>query len=409
MIYQGKAIKIWQRVLVETMTLWVIMYSHSVHNQYEPNTIGFYLWLIFTLGGYFLLNRLLGQQLKLIHFLVLAVPLFLIAIMLGFTLLQAAALSGFIIWRIIRHEYDSYLETESLFIGISVIVVFFTYFTGHYNGLENSNSIVILLVIQLIILIIGRLLHNLNAVKELQNTSKKIWTVIGVSAITLGAAGLVFVTFPLIRSVYYFVVNSIISGFVFLLSPILNYLENIEPPEGEGEVQESDTDGEGRMEDQFRDLESEPLITSEHILIAFIILVATIVLIILFRNKNKLLKNISFVKSQNDLVTESGRTNERKTWRSHSSSKAPHNDIRKAFYKLEKWSKKNGVGRFFDESIDEWLSRYNLSEMIDDEAVKIYRDVRYGQFEIESDQKKRYYKQLDSIKLTLKQHYVKEK
>ncbi|WP_279402008.1 hypothetical protein [Piscibacillus salipiscarius] len=46
--------------------------------------------------------------------------------------------------------------------------------------------------------------------------------------------------------------------------------------------------------------------------------------------------------------------------------------------------------------------------MIDEKAINIYRDVRYGEREVKPDYKKRYFDQINQLKSVLKDRYITE-
>lgn len=75
---------------------------------------------------------------------------------------------------------------------------------------------------------------------------------------------------------------------------------------------------------------------------------------------------------------------------------------------MEKWATDHELGRYLDESIEDWLRRYELTEMIDEKAINIYRDVRYGEREVKPDYKKRYFDQINQLKSVLKDRYITE-
>lgn len=93
--------------------------------------------------------------------------------------------------------------------------------TAHYGELDNGDQIIWMLIIQIFILVVGNLLHNLNAFNNDQNVKKNGITVTGVIALTFGLSSLLLVLFPLIRKVFYLIINGIISLFTFLLAPFL--------------------------------------------------------------------------------------------------------------------------------------------------------------------------------------------
>lgn len=405
---QDRSIIKMQKVLVEMMTIWTLMVINSIFSRSEPNTIGFFVWLGFAVGFYLIVKAFFKSQLKYMHLLLIAIPMFLIAILLGFTPIQSATLSGFLAWRLISHEKDPELESEMYFVSTSALLVLLAYLTAHYGQLPNVNVLVWMLIVQVLFLVIGRLVYNLDLKFGDQVLTKKIQTTLVILLITFGLASIVQLIFPMIRNVFYLVVNSVISVLMFLLSPIFNWAESIEPAEKEGEIEESDWERNQEGQEEYTPLDGEMMITSEHLLIASLIIIAVIIVVLILKNKDQLLSKIQFHKETSDLVLESSRVNEKKLWKRHNTQKAPQNDIRKAFYKLEKWAGQKGVGRYHDESIDEWLIRYELNELIDESAVDIYKNVRYGQYSVEPSQKKRYFKQIDLLKQNLKQHIANE-
>ncbi|WP_279402009.1 hypothetical protein [Piscibacillus salipiscarius] len=179
--------------------------------------------------------------------------------------------------------------------------------TAHYGELDNGDQIIWMLIIQIFILVVGNLLHNLNAFNNDQNVKKNGITVTGVIALTFGLSSLLLVLFPLIRKVFYLIINGIISLFTFLLAPFFNWVETIEPEQKDGEIEQQDWEDRGQEKQEYTTLDSEPVITSEHILVVFLMLVAIIILIVVFKNREQLLSKINFNKDQGDLVSNSSR------------------------------------------------------------------------------------------------------
>ncbi|WP_054754946.1 hypothetical protein [Piscibacillus salipiscarius] len=112
---QDSAILKWQKILVEIMTVWIVMVASSIFSRTEPNIVGFFIWLGIAIGIYAMVRIYFKHQLKYIYLLFLAFPLAFFGVLLGFTLIQSAALSGIIAWRMVKHEKDPDSETETFF------------------------------------------------------------------------------------------------------------------------------------------------------------------------------------------------------------------------------------------------------------------------------------------------------
>ncbi|GEL78806.1 DUF4129 domain-containing protein [Tenuibacillus multivorans] len=403
----------WQRLLVELMTVWIALYGHNILSDYTPHTVGFFIWLIVSLIMLWIQKSVLNHNLKFVHILLMT-PLFVVvAWLVGFSPLLSVALSGFLAWRAIRHEDEPHLESEPTFISLSVIAAFVGHVTGIYQDHPKADGILLMLIIQLAILLLGKLLYHLTLDEDgiLDQRNKKMITILGIATVIFGSAFLVLLLTPIVRQIYYSTIQGVVSGVLFILNPIFNYLESLE--KNEIEMEEGD-EGAGelppRPQESVNMENTEQVITSEHLLIIFLTIAIIIIVMILFKFRHKLLQGVKRqkVEDDNQYITESKQIHDKKWWRNHRNrGNKPSDDIRKAFYQLENWAAKKGLGRFVDESIEEWLSRYRIAHVVDHEAIQIYRHVRYGSQEIDTHQKKQYLQQISEIKEQLKTEWLK--
>ncbi|RPF50161.1 hypothetical protein [Aquisalibacillus elongatus] len=398
----GHNVNLIQKVAVDLLGFIIIIHAYQMVYSSEINTVSYIIWLLISVGCFWGLRLWFQSTLRFGHYLILAPILILIALLLNISITIAVMMSGLAVYRLIRHEAEPEMESEKVFVGLASVAVFIGYVSGIYGGLHQVNIIVYLFLTQLLLMYLGKMIHNLSQEKG-TGFKKKLYTVISVGFVTFGSAALIFALFPLFRTIYNVVTSFLLNSFIFLLSPFFEWIENIETDSESEEVIQQE-EGSREEEESFVPNEAgETIITSEHLLYGFIVLVVIFIIVLLYKFRKNLMQNINITKDDDEYDVESSRTEQRKFWKWRTKAKPPENEVRKAFFKLEKWSINNGLGRYVDESIHDWLERYKIHHLIDDEVIQIYRDVRYGQHQLSTDETRRFMKQIGQVKQQLKQ------
>lgn len=88
-------------------------------------------------------------------------------------------------------------------------------------------------------------------------------------------------------------------------------------------------------------------------------------------------------------------------------SMPPENRIRREIYHLEKFANKLMLGRFPNESLDEWRLRIGIS--VPDELIKIYEKVRYGEMDGSIEEQDYIKSEILRIKRKIKKIYKSKK
>ncbi|MDG5786041.1 hypothetical protein QA612_00965 [Evansella sp. AB-P1] len=83
------------------------------------------------------------------------------------------------------------------------------------------------------------------------------------------------------------------------------------------------------------------------------------------------------------------------------------NEVRKLFYELEISLANDGFGRKFNQTVDDWLDGLNIDESLRNPISKTYKKVRYGDKDIELDERTTYKKAIKQVKKQLKKERQK--
>ncbi|TFB22098.1 hypothetical protein E3U55_07290 [Filobacillus milosensis] len=399
-----------QKIVIEIFTLWILYFAYLILFKQEPQIISFLFYVTISIAIYLFLKTTFQEKLKLFHFISLTPLFFLIAWVSGLSIIASLFFSGFLVWRMIRHDDVAELETETTYIGIAIAATFLGHIIGVYQHSEYADGIVLMLVIQLSVLFVGKLIFHLFS-QEGNSLKKRLYTFAFLIFLLFGGATLIYSAYPILRNIYYTAIHGVIGLFVTILRPLFKYVETIEPKEAEEEDEQEIEQGTGeRPEDSLTERASEPVITSEHLMIAFFVVVTIILILIIYKKRHTLMKSVKLSDRNNDdFASTSNLTREKKLWKFRQGSKAPKNEVRKEFFKLEEWAAKKGIGRYKDESIHDYLQRYNIKHLVDDDVIQIYRNVRYGFSDIDSHNKNYYITQINQLKQHLKEYLKKER
>lgn len=106
-------------------------------------------------------------------------------------------------------------------------------------------------------------------------------------------------------------------------------------------------------------------------------LVILILLFLILRHRKKLTPEEASQKEKT-VTVQKNRTTEQHLWKSNR-QQAPKHAIRKIYYQLEKWAANQKLGRYPDETIDEWLDRQQIFGKERQQVIERYEKIRYAE------------------------------
>lgn len=369
----------------------VLINIHNTTNDESQILSIILVLLILFVASHFIINK---WKLSYVYILV---PIAIILLMVfGSYWLTAFLVAGFSVWTLeqLHDNIDNNFNEKLLavmFVSIILINLFFnTSLIGEHKLLIHGVAIgmfVLYFVGRAVIFIVG----------SGYKISEQLKTVVLISLSLLGIA-------TIIASVYRYAVFSVQTGFIFLLNgvlqlltPFFSFLENIELEYPEMAVQEMETTEDGDVAEEMISKSSE-INTMPVMAILLILFTAGVIIsiIIYFKKRSKLEKQKN--KTVAYKTTVSGRKVEDTV---KTNNALPKSRVRKLYYSFEKWLADKGFGRYYDETIDEWLSRVNLKEKIDRSMIEQYKKYRYDSIELTDEEFKEFKQMIDKMKETL--------
>lgn len=309
--------------------------------------------------------------------------------------LTALLVAGFSVWTLEQlHDNINNHFNEKLLPVMFILVLLINFLNTAVMD-EYELLIHVVAISMFVFYFLGR------AVMFLIGSGYKIRSMVKVIAtITLFLLGLTAV----ISFVYKYAVYSVQVAFIFLLNstlgllaPFFQFLDDIELEYPEVAEEEMEVTEEGAGPEEFTNstAEIDPLPIMTGLLILFALGVI-IYLIIYFKNRGKLEKKADESGSYKTIVTDRKVTSRKKI-----KNQPPNSKVRKVYYSFEQWLVGRGLGRFDDETIDEWVSRVNLKRNIDNEVLEKYKKYRYDSIELTDEEVKEFKQMIEEFKKSL--------
>ncbi|MFB9860220.1 hypothetical protein ACFPFV_08395 [Salinicoccus siamensis] len=377
---------------IDMFPLLFVIVLINIHNGKAPFVLPFVaitvaaLAVSFLIAGRIDMNRL---------YFMLPV-LFVAAFLFGFNWL-AALLTAYV--PILRLEYlhdGSDNDPSPAALITTFLLLIGTHLIGTSEALAHTQLFHGIFLTLLLFFFIGRLVIHLigNGYAAKRNIS-----------ILLMAAG-TFVVLGGVFSLIYnyaafamkYLVVLLLNGMIFLLRPLFNALEEVEleMPKMESE-EESAEEGESVQEqlDQGASFNHVPFDTIMMILLAAVIIVG---LYIYYKKREQpTVEDSSAHTSANASVSHSALPIQDKM-------KAPDDRVRKVYFNFEKWLASKGMGRYRNETIEEWIDRLKLDTLIDQEQLDTYMETRYRSQDATPQDYKAYKDNIRMMKKAINNH-----
>ena len=310
---------------------------------------------------------------------------------------------------IVKLEYlhhDEQASRPEMSIVISFVIIMTLNFISFDIIADYMMWLYLIVIGQVIYYFVGRfvVLMYKNGRATLDNI--KIFSISIFSFIALGLAfGL---SFRYVIHYGTYVVLFLINGFIFLLRPIFDSLENVELEyptleEDPDEVQEGELSQEEITETPN---EMSLNIPFEMIAVIALIIIVAGLLVMYFMRRGDLSRKVGMKDAESNTVQHVSPV---KTKHRFKSSETPDDKVRKVYFEFEKWLAENNIGRYKNETISDWLKRHDFVDIIDPIDFDTYRKTRYYGERVNEDEFKAFVERMDEIKTELTRTYLKPK
>ncbi|WP_188207320.1 cation:proton antiporter [Alkalibacillus aidingensis] len=395
----------WYQYILELFPLWIIISFSYVGTGYWPPVWSFLLMTVvaaplMTVGLYKMGGRIAIYG---------AIPfLFILAIFLGFdfpyAVLMAVALSFRIENRFIKPDQ----EVEEIVISITFILALVSYLITFGDSGGFSVYFLLIFVVQLFVWVLGRLIYfYIRDQQTIKHSLRKKLIFVATTLASLGALSyLAYIAYPYLKWMLGSIGHWLLYGFVWVLTPLFNFIEGIELDPPQLPEPDEETEGEFDAQDYMQDEPTTLMSTlSDYLLWLILLIIVTIGFILYRRYRQKLLSSQDEVREgiKDEVTKESSK--DHLFWRRNAKAKPPKHQVRKAYFQLERWAAKKDVGRYHHETIEEWFERIGLADQVSDSMLNTYERVRYKEdLDLPYDQQT-YLDEIEKVKSLIKEKY----
>lgn len=385
--------------LTDMFLLCFLVLYLNVHNGKEPLIIPFAtIVLLIMVLSFFIVNHF---KLKAIYTLV---PLILIpALFLDFHWVSALMISYLPVLRLEYLHDDAENSFSNITLSVTFILLIGTNTLPTEATLDHQIYFHFILICMLLFYFTGRITVYLMDNQFTFTKNLNILLICSGILIALGTAlGLVY--HYIIFGMKY-IVMLLLNAFVFLLRPFFNVLENVEfetpelPAEGQDTVQDEET-----LQEQH---EADAAVTAIPVetIMGIIFLIILIIAIYIYYKKRE--GPVSGKEKQRTETTVTITNEENRTVGRN--VKAPEGKVRKVYFDFEKWLAQNGMGRYHNETINEWIRRLNIDGIVDRNRLKVYMEARYSDTSANENEFNQYEENIQMMKKEIKAYKKKEK
>ncbi|MFA9558557.1 DUF4129 domain-containing protein [Evansella sp. AB-rgal1] len=332
----------------------------------------------------------------------LTIPLVLI-VGLGFDFhfLLAAFIAIVLFWRVLSHiqEYDKTSELTVFFLTVTFGILYYFWFI-HFEGRQ---VLLFFIFVQLSISLLLKTLSTIfqSTVNKDEKKNHLKWVLTGIPAIT-GVSFLIGFLYPYLRQLLYlliqffFIVLGLIAApFLYLIQYLMSFFPENVTEEEEGMMIE---DNGIFQQNVSRDTSIVDAITDE-VIWGIMIIVLLFGLIIILKKYGKLLiSKGEKVKTGDEAIKVSNR----KSSFSIRNILTPNHEVRRLFYDLETKLGKWGYGRKEDQTVEAWLATLPIDSSVKQDITSTYHKVRYGEYEIDREERNKYKRAVRTVKKLLK-------
>lgn len=394
------------RFTIDALTLFVFIYYLNAHADLTPPVWQFLIVFIAAVFGYVVNKGIMGEQLTLFHLFMQGLLILLLGYTLGMLMFHAAIIAVFLTWRFIVYHYRPDTNHEKGMVFVSVLLGFFLYLPAVYESNPYAHQGLYIVIAQLIVLLSGKMLSSMVSVEDgfFNQWHRKVGHIVGIVGAVLGTSVALFLMAPIFIKSFHTAFNWVTYQLGLGISPIINWFDQQidesaepEPVERENVQSEESVMEEVNNENNFADVVSAETLL---MIIVGVFVVALFVFYFIYRKRMVRIGSREKESQQPDHIARQRVKNS--TFVVSKKVKPPKNEVRKAFYELEYWAAKRKIGRYADETVNQWLRRIELDASSYQDVIDVYQHVRYGESTFSENQRETYFAQLRQLKQDLK-------
>lgn len=324
---------------------------------------------------------------------VLLIPIIaLVGISVGFHFFFALILATIVFWRVLYHVKDNDPNEMGLFIATFLVGVAF-YLHFFYLG-ENQIFLIMTLIQFFLVIILKTLKLSFLSTKSSADKWIQMKWQFGSLAFLGGITMAAIFSYQIIYNVFtfffkqlFYVIWLLGVPFVYLAS-LLNFKPRRKGPEDESGFFSNRDDNKTILEEAT---------TSNFDILPWIagIVILLIILYLIFKKSGSFMLSEYIKINDKEEVSLISQTADKTSWFRRN---RPKNEIRRLFYEFEKFMAKQGGGRKYNETVEDWFTRIHVNNELKHIITKTYQSVRYGEKEISKDDRDRYRQALKELK-----------
>ncbi|MFC0014218.1 MULTISPECIES: MFS transporter [Allobacillus] len=363
--------------ILELFPIWIVIYFFHMQNNLGASLISFFCLAIVAYAVSTLVFLKSGKPLIALGPILAAGLAFLFGYHYVLVIVMAIVLFVRIESHLLKPDQDH--EEKILISTLVMSVVAYEFINGH----PYANNYLLIAAVFLFTFLLGRfLLYYFSDPDGANNVGKKkaIWFLSIALLLFVGTYSLTTL-FPYIRLLFGYVFYGVLMALAWIVSPIMQLTEyiNIEPPE----IESIKSDPEFVTGPEQQRTETTMLgAYIEWFLYGVGGLIILLLVFLFLRYRRNLVREDATQREQT-ITVKRNRTTEQRFWKGNR-HQAPKNPIRKMYYRLEKWATDQNVGRYRDETIDEWLDRQQIFGHERQEVIELYEKIRYAEKDDES-------------------------
>ena len=360
--------------VLELFPLWIVVYFFHMQND-----LGVSLFSLFCLA-------IVAYAVSTLVFLKSGRPLIAfgpilaggLAFLFGYHFLLVLFMAVVLFVRIESHLMKPDQDHEETILVSTLVLSVVAYLFSIGNGYPFANDYLLMAAVFLFTFLLGRfLLYYLSDPDGANSVGKKkvVWF-LGIGFVLFVGTYLLTFLYPYLRFLFEYVFYGVLMALAWIVSPIMKLTEyiDIEPPEP------ISIENETEIVTGPQQPESETTMIGTYIewfLYGIGGLVILILLFLILRHRKKLTPEEASQKEKT-VTVQKNRTTEQHLWKSNR-QQAPKHAIRKIYYQLEKWAANQKLGRYPDETIDEWLDRQQIFGKERQQVIERYEKIRYAE------------------------------
>ncbi|MBU9713593.1 hypothetical protein [Evansella tamaricis] len=384
----------WTQFSMEMMLLYILLFPIYVTEERFPPS---YPFITIVLLGAIIFSVIFKRvQKKWISAIVIPI-LVLIGTFLEFPILLASFLSIIIFWRVaVNLEQGDRTSEISIFfftLGLGLVYYFWLHsFDGRY-------LLIVFIFLQFLLTLSLKTISVAlqSSLNDEQKYSQLKWMLGGIVTVSF-ASVLIGFAYPFLKSTFLLGLQGIAYVLNFIAAPILIFFDNLDLSLSSEEGMVLEVDSTFYDQDLVEGYSFTDSTVAGYI---FAVILLVVMAYMIYRRTHKYKKTEHTQTIIEDYSLETVRkstpfTNLRKRF-------ASKNEVRHLFYDMEIKLAKMGMGRGYNETVDDWLLRLPVEDSLKDTIQSTYEKIRYGNGRLENNELAVYKKAIKQVKKQLRE------